>query len=198
MAITLDRNLDALTNAEFKNTGPGGSQLTAVPLLYLDFPTFNKYYSGATVNTELKSSVAMPAATYIGVGGISSVTSSEESIDLKSTSITVELNGIDSTYMALVLAELYYGRDATLGIATLDSNYRVIGEPLILFKGFMSILSIDLDNSTKISVEIESILADWERPRVKRYNTGTQELIDGTDRGFDNVSDIISKEIVWK
>ena len=193
MAITLDRNLNALTNIELKS-----SQLIAVPLLYLDFPSLFKFYSGATVNTELKSSAVMPAATYIGVGGISSITSSEESIDLKSTSLTVELNGVDSTYIALVLAELYYGRDATLGLATLDSNYRVVGEPLILFKGFMSILSISLDDSTKISVEIESILADWERPRVKRYNTGTQELIDATDRGFDNVSDIISKTIVWK
>ncbi len=198
MPITLDRNLDALTNAEFKNTGPGGSKLIAVPLLYLDFVTFNKYYSGATVNIDLKSSAIMPAGIYLGVGGISSITSSEESIDLKSTSLTVELNGVDSTYIALVLAELYYGREATLGLATLDANYRVVGEPLILFKGFMSILSISLDNSTKISVEIESILADWERPRVRRYNTGTQALIDPDDRGFDNVSDIISKTIVWK
>ena len=132
------------------------------------------------------------------MGGISSITSSEESIDLKSTSLTVELNGIDSSYIALVLSELYYGREATLGLATLDANYRVVGEPLILFKGFMSILSISLDSSTKISVEIESILADWERPRVRRYNSGTQELVDPTDRGFDNVSDIISKTIVWK
>lgn len=192
MAITLDRNLDALTNTEFK-----GEQLISAPILFLDFVTLAKYYAGTSTNITLTSSAIMPAGDYIGVGGISSISSSEETVELRSNKITVELNGLDSTYVALVLAELYYGRDATLALATLDSNYKIIGEPLVLFKGFMSVLSISLDSKAAVNVEIESILADWERPRVKRYNTGTQELIDGTDRGFDNVADLITKEIVW-
>ena len=192
MAITLDRNLDSLTAIELKK-----NTLIAVPMLYLDFPTLIKYYSGSTNQIILKSSAIMPAATYSGVGGISSVSASEEAVELRATKLTVELNGLDSSYMALVLAEQYYGRDAILGLATLDSNYSIIGEPLVLFKGFMSILSITLDSKTAVTVEIESILADWERPRVKRYNTGTQALIDPTDKGFDNVSDNITKELVW-
>ena len=150
MAITLDRNLDSLTAIELKK-----NTLIAVPMLYLDFPTLIKYYSGSTNQIILKSSAIMPAATYIGVGGISSVSASEEAVELRATKLTVELNGLDSSYMALVLAEQYYGRDAILGLATLDSNYSIIGEPLVLFKGFMSILSITLDSKTAVTVEIE-------------------------------------------
>lgn len=192
MAITLNRNLNASTDTELKLP-----QLISAPLLFLDFPSLSKYYAGSSTNIELISSTVMPNAIYLGVGGISSISGSEESIELKSTKINAIINGLDSTYIALVLAENYYGRDATLGLATLDSNYVIIGEPVILFKGFMSILTINSLEKFSIDVEIESILADWERPRVKRYNTGTQELIDGTDKGFDNVADNITKEIVW-
>ena len=139
----------------------------------------------------------MPAGFYIGVGGISSISVVEESIDLKSAKLSVELNGLDNTYIALILAELYFGREATLGLAMLDTEYKIIGEPLVLFKGFMSILTANLDSKTSIRVEIESILANWERPRIKRYNTGTQSDVSSTDRGFDNVADNMTKELVW-
>lgn len=192
MPITLDRNLNASTDTELK-----APQLISAPLLFLDFPTLAKHYAGSSTNIELTISTVMPNSIYLGVGGISSISGSEESIELKSTKINATINGLDSTYIALVLAENYYGRDATLGLATLDSNYVIIGEPVILFKGFMSILTINSQEKFSVDVEIESILADWERPRIKRYNTGTQELIDGTDKGFDNVADNITKEIVW-
>lgn len=192
MPITLDRNLNAATNTELKS-----SQLTLVPLLYLDFPSLIKYYAGANTNIVVRNSNIMPAGTYVGVGGISSIGTVEETVDLKSTNLVAKLNGIDSTYIALVLAENYYGRDAYLSLAALDQNYQVVGDPLLLFRGFMSVLSIDLESQTSISVELESIFADWERPRANRWNNTTQEDIDPADKGFDNVADLVHKEVTW-
>lgn len=192
MTITLDRNLSTATNTEVKE-----NSLIAAPILYLDFPSLFKYYSGATTNILLSSSAVMPAGSYVGVGGISSLSAVEESTDLKSTRLVAELNGLDSTYVALVLSQQYFGRDASYGLAILDTDYKVIGEPILLFKGYMSILKVDLEEKAKVTVEIESILADWERPRVKRYNDATQETIDSSDNGFKNVAAIISKEVTW-
>ena len=194
MPITLDRNLNSLTNTELQS-----DSLVAVPIIFLDFPSLEKYFAGSSTNIVIPTSAnqIMPAATYVGVGGIASIATTEESTELKSSKLTVELNGLDSTYIALVLAEQYFAQEARLALVTLDSNHAVVGEPLILFKGFMSVLTTSVENKFSISVEISSVLADWERPRIKRYNTGTQQLIDGTDRGFDNVADLINKEVVW-
>jgi hypothetical protein len=192
MTVTLDRNLSTNTNTEVKK-----SNLVAAVILYLDFPSIFKYYAGTTNNIILGSSTVMPAGIYVGVGGISSVTVVEESSEMKSTKLVAELNGLDETYISLVLGQQYFGRDASFGMAVLDSDYRIIGEPILLFKGYMSLLTADIDSSTKISVEIESILADWERPRVKRYNSATQNEIDNTDEGFDNVAAIVNKEVTW-
>ncbi len=192
MTITLDRNLTAITNTEVKK-----QSLIAAPILYLDFPSLEKYFAGSNINITVNSNAVMPSGTYIGVGGISSVSVTEETADLKATNLVVDLNGLDSTYVAMVLAEQYYGRDASMGLAILDSNYKLIGEPVLLFKGFMSKLLIDLEDKAKVSVELESIFMDWERPRVKRYNTTSQATIDGVDAGFNNVAIIINKEVTW-
>ena len=192
MTITLDRGLDPATDAALQS-----GALTMCPILYLDFPSLTKYYAGANINIDLVSGAIMPAGIYVGVGGISSINAAEESSELKSTSITAQLNGLDSTYIALVLAENYYGKDASLGLVTLDSSHAVVGEPLLLFKGFMSILTADVQSDFAVTVELESILANWERPRVKRYNSAEQENVDPNDRGFDNVAELVSKEIVW-
>jgi len=203
MAVTLDRNLHVDVNAQLTS-----NQLVAVPLLYLDFPDkdgtgpdtrFQKYFAGSLTDITLVNSNILPAATYIGVGGIASISSTEESLELKSNNLTVKLNGIDSSYIALALAKDYYGGDAMLALAVLNKDtHTVIQDPILLFKGFMSILKVNLqDNAADVSLELESILADWERPRVKRYNSGTQKLILGTDRGFDNVADLVNKEVVW-
>lgn len=205
MVMDLTRNFNTTTGDAL-----AASQVIAAPVLYLNFPDkddtgpdteFQKYYAGSTVDIVIPVNDIIPDATYIGVGGISAISTIEETSELKAPKLTVELNGIDSTYISLVLAENYYGGDATLALVLLGSDHAILtdSEPVILFKGFMSILTLAMsEGKANITLELESILADWERPRVNRYNTGTQRNIDPNDRGFDNVADIISKEIIWR
>ena len=190
MTLTLDRNL----HIDVENSTKSG-QTIAVPLLYINFasPTLAKHYAGSNVDVVVSSSAAIPAETYIGVGGISTIAVAEESVELKSTKLTVELNGLDSTDVALVLAEPYYGKEATLALAILNNDYQVLGDPIVLFKGFCSIMRLSLDTKASISMDIESILANWERPRVKRYNSADR----GTDTGFGNIVAGVSREVIW-
>ena len=192
MSLTLDKNLGSSVEAATK-----GQSLVAVPLLYLDFPSLAKYFAGSSTNIEIRSSTIIPAATYIGVGGISAISAVEESSDFSSTSLTAELNGIDSTYVAMVLGENYFGRDASLALGVLDNNYKIVGDPILLFKGFMSLLETSIEKEAKFTVKIESMFGQWERPRVLRYNTATQKTINANDRGFDNVAPNVNKEITW-
>jgi len=194
------RDIDATTNTEVTTS----SSLRVVPILYLNFfdtigqQVVEKYYSGSSVDLTVTGSTIMPNGVYEGVGGISSVTAIQETSDLQAPQLTVELNGIDTTYIAQVLALQYFGREAKLALTVLDENFDTIGDVVLLFKGFMSKLTADIEKDAKVTVIIESILADWERPRVKRYNDNTQRLIDPTDKGFVRVEELINKEVVWR
>ena len=192
MTITLDRDMSALSSAEIQK-----DSFVVVPLLYLDFDGLLQNYAGSNVNIQVKTSTVIPAATYVGVGGISTISVVEERSDLGATTLTAELNSLDSQTVALVLANQYFGRDASFAVGILDSSYTLIGEPLLLYKGFMSVLTAEIAEQAKFTVEIDSIFRNWERPRVLRYNTPTQTSIDPLDRGFNNVAPIVNKEITW-
>ena len=50
---------------------------------------------------------------------------------------------------------------------------------------------------SRVSVTAESLLADWDRPRVRRYNAEDQRLYYPNDKGFEFVPSLVEKQIVW-
>ena len=55
----------------------------------------------------------------------------------------------------------------------------------------------DTGETLTISVSIESRLIDLERPRIWRYTSEDQKRVYPTDKGFDFVNDLQSKQIIW-
>jgi hypothetical protein len=46
-------------------------------------------------------------------------------------------------------------------------------------------------------VRAENRLADLERPRVRRYNSGDQQLLFSGDKGLEFVEQMVDTSIVW-
>jgi hypothetical protein len=40
-------------------------------------------------------------------------------------------------------------------------------------------------------------LADWDRPRVRRYNAADQAITDSADKGFEFVPQMVERNIRW-
>jgi hypothetical protein len=48
-----------------------------------------------------------------------------------------------------------------------------------------------------VTVRLENRLADWERPRLRRYTDEDQQRAHPGDKGFEFVTSTVDKDIVW-
>ncbi len=134
---------------------------------------------------------------FLAVGSFAGVSTMEEPSDLQSTGIQVTLSGIPVEMIALALDEPMQGRRATVYVALLDDEDRLIPDPVILFRGRIDAPAISLGPTASVVVAIESPLADWERPRVRRYTDEDQQARYPGDRFFEFVAAIANKPITW-
>jgi hypothetical protein len=136
--------------------------------------------------------------TWIGTGQLLRVDAVEESVEMKAVGTTVTLSGIPSDLLSLALQEDYPGRPLTVYLGAFNDSDEVIASPVILFKGRMDVMTISEGGDTSsIEVTVENRLIDFERPRERRYTSEDQKIDFPNDKGFEFVSTIQDKEIVW-
>lgn len=135
--------------------------------------------------------------TWIGAGNLGTISAIEEGQELQMYGCTLTLTGIASNYIAECFGVGYSGRAATIYLAPLDSNYNILSDPVIIFKGKMDTMPIQLGDQAAIQVTIESKLIDWERPRVRRYNNEDQQAEFPNDKGFEFVPQMVEKTLLW-
>jgi len=61
----------------------------------------------------------------------------------------------------------------------------------------MDTMDVELGTTASITVAAESRLADWDRPRVRRYNAADQNISYPSDKGFEFVPQMVEKSIRW-
>ena len=129
------------------------------------------------------------------MGAISVV---EESAELKNYSMDMELRGIPNDIVSLALGTDYQGRPARVWMGLLDADYNVIADPTIVFDGLMDSMGVKLGETATIGVRCQSRLARWEEAENTRYTNEEQQAQFPDDKGFEFVSQMVEKEIVWK
>jgi hypothetical protein len=61
----------------------------------------------------------------------------------------------------------------------------------------MDTMDLSLGATGKLSVIIQSRLADWERPRLSRYTNEEQQALYSGDKGLEFVPQMVEKTIIW-
>ena len=172
-------------------------------MLKLDFPTVNRYNS---TNRDIYwNEGGVEDRKYTGVGTLGSITAIEESSDLGSYSVQVSLSGIplspdydNYNFYVDVMNVNYRGRAATLYVATLDDDFEIVGEPIVIFAGRTDTAVNDIGEEAKITLNILSRLADWERPRGGWFSNAYQQTyIDPNDKGFSYMEQLAGLEVIW-
>lgn len=135
--------------------------------------------------------------TWVGLGQLGGISQIQEGRDLEMHGCSLTLSGIPPEFISLALSDEYQGRDATIYTAILDANHQIIADPIITFKGRMDTMKIAMGQTATIELSIESMLTDWERPRVRRYNHEDQISEYPNDKGFEFVTQMVEKELVW-
>lgn len=140
--------------------------------------------------------------TFSAVGQLGAVQAMKESIDLKAQGIAMQLSGVPGDKIALALDERYQGRTAKVWFCLFDADWTLIDapapNPLLLYRGRMDVMSlVPADNTWTIALTVESRLADWDRPRVRRFTNEDQQRRFPGDRFFEYVPQMVEKQIVW-
>jgi hypothetical protein len=136
--------------------------------------------------------------TYTGVGDLLSIGEIAESSDLSAAGISVSITGLKSEFLVIAKDHQYQGRPLTVALGAFDSSGSLIADPTVMFSGFMDIMTItEGGDSSTISVSVENKLIAFERSKVRRYTAEDQKIDHPTDKGFEFVTAIVEKEIIW-
>lgn len=136
--------------------------------------------------------------TWHGAGRVLSVEPIEETGDVsKVPGMSIRLSGIDPAHIDRALDDHYQGRAANLYLAALNSDHVVIVDPVLVWAGRMDTMTLEIGQTATVVVTAESRLADWDRPRIRRYNSADQQATYATDKGFEYVEEMVEKQLVW-
>lgn len=135
---------------------------------------------------------------YTGGGTLLGFSAVEETQDVVATGTAVTLSGVPSGLVASALNEVRQGLPGWLYLGLLDQNGALVGDPVLLFEGRVDVPEIADDEQTcAITLTYESRLIDLTRAREWRYTDESQKALYPDDRGFEYVTTIQDKEIVW-
>lgn len=156
-----------------------------------------EFDSGDLLVWSGRGDLIFDSETYLGIGDFGKVSEVEEGIDQRAFGIALELSGIPSSTVSLALSEELQNRTAQLWLGFFDSDYTLVTDPVLLFRGRMDTMDVKLGKTATVVVTAESRLTDWGRPRIRRYTDGDQQERFPGDEGFQFISDAAEKEIVW-
>jgi hypothetical protein len=134
---------------------------------------------------------------YAGLGHLGTISAVPESAELQASPVQLTLSGIPPELVSLALLDDYQGRDVRIFLVLLDEGHVLVGTPVLVFRGRMDTMDIELGETATITLTAESRLADWERPRIRRYTDEDQKTVFPDDRGFEFVAQMAEKTIYW-
>lgn len=134
---------------------------------------------------------------WFGAGQLLGIGDSKESTDLTAEGLTVTLSGLDQTLVALALAENYRGRPAKVYIGALASGAPV-SDLYQVFSGRMDTMTIQETGETStIVLNIENVLVDLQRPRLRLYTNEEQLKRYAGDKSLEQIANLQDRQILW-
>jgi hypothetical protein len=148
--------------------------------------------------------------TFQGVGTLGKVTGISEAANVEAKGMQISLSGIPSSMIQEALYNVRLFQTVNLWLACFDSAGAIISDPVVSFAGLMDKSSIDDDgNTSTITINVENVLADLNRPVCRHYTDADQQLDLKTtltrlglststlDTGFSHVNLIQELTVFW-
>lgn len=164
--------------------------------------------------------------TWLGVGGLGSISTIEEGSTVEAKGITVSLSGIQTDLLTDILQEFQVGLPAIVYLGFFDTGTSdsggggyglggygeggygsgsssvgingLIPDPIISWAGRTDQPTIEMDGSTAtISINCENQLVEMNIAVDRRYTNEDQQLDYPGDRGMEFVNSIQDARIFW-
>ena len=157
-----------------------------------------EFDSGDLLLWSGQGSIYYDSAWYVGTGDLMAISPIKESEELTANGVNFTVSGIKQSLVDLARDEPYQGRKITLLLGALDDSADIISSPVILFSGFMDVMTIaDSGETSTITISAENKLIAFDRASVRRFTAEDQKIDYPTDKGFEFVSQIAQQEIIW-
>ena len=134
---------------------------------------------------------------WTGTGTLGSISRITETTDIKASSLDLQLSGIPSAILSILLAEDWQGRSGRVYYAVLDDTLQLIGQPVRIFKGLMDLVTVREGAEAAVSLRLESRSVDMARVRARRWTAEDQRGEYPGDTGCDAVASIQEVNFVW-
>ena len=180
------RTLTAAVESAF-----GAANVPMLALVSLAFSSGTMYLCNAGYSFDWNGH------TWLGLGRLGSIEAIKETPDLAANAVNLKLSGVPAATVSQALTEHYQGRACIIYIAPLAADYTILADPVEIFSGRMNTMDLDIGATATITLNVESRLADWDRPRVRRYNDADQQAEYPGDLGLQFVEQMVEKVLDW-
>lgn len=155
-------------------------------------------FAGGTVYlTDAGVAVTWNGNTYTDVGNMGRMEPIRETATLEIVGVRFQLAGPLSAYVSAALQEHVQGKAARVYVAFFNASHVVV-DAVLEWAGIIDTMAIDdsTENAT-ITVNAESRLIDWQRPRERRHVHQDQQIDYPGDMFYEHVPNMVDAEIVW-
>jgi hypothetical protein len=184
----MSRDLPAAINAALT----GGDAMRLALLVEMEFTSgFLRLWSGL-------GPVQYGGNEWTGAGNLFGFDTIEETRAVVANGVTLYLSGIPTELVAACINDAQQGKIGRIYLAVLDANGAIDGDAVELFTGRLDVPTIsDQGENCTINITYESRMIDLTRAREWRYTHESQQVLHPDDMGFEFVTSIQDKEIVW-
>jgi hypothetical protein len=136
--------------------------------------------------------------TWVGAGDLGEMSEIEEAVEVAAKGVTLRITGIPSDLAAASLTENYQGRAAVIYLGALNSGGQLYADPYPVLSGRMDVIEKqDGGKTASLTLTIENRLIDLNRNRERRLTDEDQKRDYPSDRGFEFVNSLQSKQLLW-
>jgi len=168
--------------------------INPVHLIHLNFST-PVYLTDCSF--DLTSSISGTSRTYTASGHILGLSNTQEGTEPIKNSLTLNLSGVDQTYISIALNENIINDTVQIFRGFLNSTNGLIADPFLLYEGFIDQYSIEDDTSTAgIGLSITSHWGNFEKVSGRRSSDNSQQRFFSGDKGFE-FSALTVQDIRW-
>lgn len=137
--------------------------------------------------------------TYIGAGGVGTISPIKETLDMEATGVEFTLNGLIDEHIALALSATYKNEFSHVWFGAFDEANAIVVDPVKLHKGRMDVMTIEEGGENSIlRISSENLLVILKQASLRKWTDQDQKTDYPDDRGLEFVSDINDgKKVVW-
>lgn len=142
--------------------------------------------------------VTLDGVNYLGLGTLGSISQVTEQPGVQSSTITLNVSGIDPAVVALALTEPYINRKCYVHLTFLnEEDEPLVATPILIFEGTLDQIEGQMGAEALFRLTVKSRLADWERVRKLRYTDADQQKLYPGDKGMEYIPQMSERMLIW-